>query len=155
MHHKAPRSCSATCIAKHFRSRGSPLTRLPRGGGARRRAGWEGSKGKKGSLALDRLLHPAQVALHSSFVLPAQSVYLHFRGLLLSSPSSRPFYPLTWYFVSCSPSTLPSVPRRQIIAMEVGNFSVYTSCRHAVRVAFSLSRTYTLYTNEFHYEQET
>lgn len=58
MHHKAPRSCSTTCIAKHFRSRGSSSTWLPRGGSrvGTRRAGWEGSKGKKGSLALDRLL---------------------------------------------------------------------------------------------------
>lgn len=33
MHHKAPRSCSTTCIAKHFRSRGSSSTWLPRGEG--------------------------------------------------------------------------------------------------------------------------
>lgn len=78
MHHKASRSCSATCIAKHFRLRGSPLTRLPRRGeGAKRRAGWKGSKGKKGSLALDRLFHPAQVAHRSSFVLPARRAFTY------------------------------------------------------------------------------
>lgn len=44
MHHKAPRSCSTTCIAKHFRSRGSSSTWLPRGGGG----GGQGESVRKG-----------------------------------------------------------------------------------------------------------
>lgn len=74
MHHKAPRSCPATCIAKHFRLRGFSSTwlRPVEGEVQEARAGWKGSKGKKGSLALDRLL-----ALRKSApVLPAAFTYI-------------------------------------------------------------------------------
>lgn len=134
MHYKASRSCSATCIAKHFRSRRSPLTRLEEG--AKRRAGWEGSKGKKGSLALDRLLHSAQVVPRPPFVLPVRRAFTYIFEVssCLSPPHPSsicpPTSPLTRYFVSCSLFTLPSWQITAIArTQEVGNFLVYISCR--------------------------
>lgn len=47
MHHKAPRSCSTTCIAKHFRSRGSSSTWLPRGEGRGEGRGEPVGKGQR------------------------------------------------------------------------------------------------------------
>lgn len=58
---------AATCIAKHFRPRGSSRLRLPtsqwRGEGCTK-----GSKGKKGSLALDQLPYPSRSHLLSTCV---------------------------------------------------------------------------------------
>jgi len=121
MHHKAPRSCSATCIAKHFRLRGSPLTRLPREGGegAKRRAGWKGSKGKKGSLALNRLFHPVQVARRSSFVLPVRRTFTYiFEAPPLVPPSLSTDFTLNlvfrFLFTFCVPLTSADHDRRKL-----------------------------------------
>lgn len=125
MHYKAPRSCSTTCIAKHFRSRGSSSMWLPRrrrGG----RAGWEGSKGKKGSLALDRLLVSCKLPLVRNMFYLLARVYLHFRARTPSFVRS----PLQHH-----PSTLfPVRPfvfvRRSTQSHEtqgVWNFSLYIS----------------------------
>lgn len=142
MHHKAARSCSATCIAKHFRSRGSSSTWLPRGEGEEGRLG-KGQRVRRVRWPLDGFLIPCKSSLP-----PATCSIYNARLPTFSrhAPSPSPFWypPLTRYFVSCSPSVTLSV-RRRISGIawmqEVGNFSVYISCRRVVRVsdAFSLS----------------
>lgn len=101
-HRDAPQSAAFVLCDLHCKA--LPVERIPADAvasrrGARRRAGWEGSKGKKGSLALDRLLHPAQVAPHPSFVLPARSAFTY----IFEASSCPPPPP--------APSTLNSVLR--------------------------------------------
>lgn len=136
-HRDAPQSAGFVLDDLHCKA--LPVERIPadavasrRGAeGARRRAGWEGSKGKKGSLALDRLLYSAQVVPRPSFVLPARRAFTYIfeaSSPFLPIPSVSLYpttLPLIRYFVSCSLS--PRVgrsPRSQ----EVENFSVYISC---------------------------
>lgn len=59
---------AATCIAKHFRPRGSSRLRLPTSGGEGGEGCTKGSKGKKGSLALDQLPYPSRSHLLSTCV---------------------------------------------------------------------------------------
>lgn len=86
---------AATCIAKHFRPRGSSRLRLPtsqwRGEGCTK-----GSKGKKGSLALDQLPYPSRSHLLSTCVVRTRllAVETHPPTTSFQSPLYFPFAPL-------------------------------------------------------------
>lgn len=138
MHHKAPRSCSTTCIAKHFRSRGSSSTWLPRGergrGERARRAGWVGSKGKKGSLALDRLLAPLKLPLvrnmFYSTSLPTFSRHPPLRSSLRHHPQLRSLF---------APSCSSADQRNRMNAESLEFLGLYFFRRRAMRVSVSFS----------------